>query len=305
MRASLALSLPGVMLAVVLRVAACAPFAGTSTESDDGGGAGSEPEGGGADASAVVSADASRDSSADASGDAASAEAGPTVPIAFVQNLGVVHSASGTTMLRLTLTASTTAGDLIVARFGANAQSTADPSIVDTANDVWHLDANVSNGTIGNNQVWSTRASAGLVTGAVIVATFSGNAAPYTLVVDEFRGSELAQPAIAADNTGVMHVNLSQSDTTTDSLMFDAANRKQALAIGVVFLEDDSAYQEDTSDAGGATWHSLTSDFVTSPGVANLGNHGAYAVVGGGKGTVTYAPGLGVMQASVETMVVY
>jgi hypothetical protein len=292
------------VLGMIVGVFACTPYSGAASASGegDGGSVVSEQEGGAADASGVGSADAS----ADASGSTdAGADGGPLpiVPIAFVQNVGAVHSDVSTSTLTLVVSNAVAAGDLLVARFAANAFSMSPTTITDAAGDTWHLDANISNGADGTNQVWSTRAAAGLTKGTNIVFSFSADVEPYTLVIDEFRGSELAWPALAADNAGVLHVGASATDATTDTLAFDVAARTHVLAIGVVFLQDDNNYKDNTSD-GGAIWQPLTRDLVLNMLQGNLGTCGAFQIVGP-KGQVTYAPNLGVSQNSVETIVLY
>jgi hypothetical protein len=292
------------VLGIMVGVFACTPFSGQSSASGDGdGGSVVAAQDGGADASASVKTDASADASADA-GAEAGADAGPAAPIAFVQNVGLAHSDPSTTSLTVTIANAVAAGDLLIARFAANELSATPTTITDTAGDTWHLDAAVSNGTIGTNEVWSTRAAAPLAKNATIVFTFGANAEPYTLVIDEFRGSELASPALAADKTGVTHINGTASDATSDTLSFDVAKRTQVLAIGVVFLQDDSNYSDDPGDAGVPIWQPLTHDSISNITYGTLANCGAYGVVGP-KGMVTYAPSLGVMQSSIETIVLY
>jgi hypothetical protein len=264
----------------LLAAVGCTPFSGIQTSDSDGG---------------ALPADAgSTDASAHADGNSIA-----PATVTFVQNLGVAHSTSTTaTTLALTVGGDAAAADLLVARFATNTFSPTAVQVSDSIGDTWHLDADISSGGVGRNQVWSTRVGAGLNRGSQIVFSFGADTQPYSLVVDEFRGPELASQALAADTKGVVHVGATASSSTTDTLSVDASGRTQLLAIGVVFVATNGTYVDNPND-GGDPWQPLTADYVSG-----LGNHGAYKVYGA-KADVTYAPLLGQPQNNVETIVVY
>lgn len=221
--------------------------------------------------------------------------------VQFVKNIGTAFSSSSIATQSITVPAGgVPAGHLVVVRQTSFNWTSGTPACSDSRSNTYAANWASNTGALGENNVFSSVLTTSLQSGDTISVSVATGNQNYCMCADEFAGSVSSSPLLQAGT--------STTGTSTAPSCSATPSSPPANILIVGFLEaaapNTDSFTEDSTSAGGDTWHSLTA--VTSPASGTqMMLRGAYKIPTNSATAQTWAPTLGVSHTWVQNVLIY